>query len=330
MDLLQGGVQSDVKDVVVHPLVLLSVVDHFNRVAKDSNKRVVGVLLGTREGDTADITNSFAVPFEENQNKPTVWFLDHNFLDTMYWMFKKVNTRQHILGFYSTGPKIKENDLKIAALFRRFCATEPVFVIIDVRPDVEGMPVTAYLAKDEMETEGKEITKVFKHIPSRIEAEEAEGVGVEHLLRDINDPSTSTLAASIRGKIKGLAGLANRLAEITRYVELIQSQTIPVNNQIIYNLQDIFNLLPNLNVEELIKSLLTKTNDIHHSIYISSLTRSVIALHNLLNNLLKFADVDAVLDRKAGIDMAPASNPSGVTSPKAGADGGESTDSKKE
>ena len=33
-------------EVVVHPLVLLSVVDHYNRVAKDTRKRVVGVLLG--------------------------------------------------------------------------------------------------------------------------------------------------------------------------------------------------------------------------------------------------------------------------------------------
>ena len=33
--------------VVVHPLVLLSVVDHFNRMGKIGNqKRVVGVLLG--------------------------------------------------------------------------------------------------------------------------------------------------------------------------------------------------------------------------------------------------------------------------------------------
>ena len=33
------------KSVVVSPLVLLSVVDHYNRVAKDSKKRVVGVIL---------------------------------------------------------------------------------------------------------------------------------------------------------------------------------------------------------------------------------------------------------------------------------------------
>jgi 26S proteasome regulatory subunit N8 len=38
---------SNIDRVVVHPLVLLSVVDHFNRAVVGSrNKRVVGVLLG--------------------------------------------------------------------------------------------------------------------------------------------------------------------------------------------------------------------------------------------------------------------------------------------
>ncbi|KAL5568511.1 hypothetical protein UlMin_025086, partial [Ulmus minor] len=34
-----------IEKVMVHPLVLLSVVDHYNKVAKDTRKRVVGVLL---------------------------------------------------------------------------------------------------------------------------------------------------------------------------------------------------------------------------------------------------------------------------------------------
>ena len=46
--------------VVVHPLVLLSVVDHYNRVAKDTKKRVVGILLGETYKGRVDITNCFA------------------------------------------------------------------------------------------------------------------------------------------------------------------------------------------------------------------------------------------------------------------------------
>ena len=103
--------------IVVHPLVLLSTVDHYNRVAKDTKKRVVGGLLGTGgvSGGTLDITNSFAVPFEEDLKNPAIWYLDHNYLETMFRMYKKVNARERILGFYSTGPKIKENDIKARA-----------------------------------------------------------------------------------------------------------------------------------------------------------------------------------------------------------------------
>lgn len=50
-----------ISKVVVHPLVLLSVVDHFNRMGKVGNvKRVVGVLLGANRGGILDVSNSFA------------------------------------------------------------------------------------------------------------------------------------------------------------------------------------------------------------------------------------------------------------------------------
>ena len=48
--------------VVVHPLVLLSCTDHYNRVARDTqNRRVVGLLLGESFKGRVDVTNSFAV-----------------------------------------------------------------------------------------------------------------------------------------------------------------------------------------------------------------------------------------------------------------------------
>lgn len=82
------------------------------------------------------------------------------------------------MGFYSSGPKIKENDLKISGLFKQYCAHEPVFVIIDVRSGVTGIPTTAYQAVEEVEGEGKEIQRVFKHISCAVEADEAEEVSL--------------------------------------------------------------------------------------------------------------------------------------------------------
>ncbi|PWZ41090.1 26S proteasome non-ATPase regulatory subunit 7 A [Zea mays] len=107
--------------VVVHPLVLLSIVDHYNRVARDTRKRVVGVLLGTSSRGSVDVTNSYAVPFEEDDKDPRIWFLDHNYHESMFSMFKRINAKEHVVGWYSTGPKLRENDLDVHALFNRYC-----------------------------------------------------------------------------------------------------------------------------------------------------------------------------------------------------------------
>ena len=46
--------------VVIHPLVLLSVVDHYNRVARNTRKRVLGILLGQNRGGVVNVANSYA------------------------------------------------------------------------------------------------------------------------------------------------------------------------------------------------------------------------------------------------------------------------------
>ena len=77
---------------VVHPLVLLSVADHHARsVPRGSHKRVVGVLLGQDNGKTVNVANSYGIPFEEDDKDSKTWFLDHNYIESMYEMFKKVN-----------------------------------------------------------------------------------------------------------------------------------------------------------------------------------------------------------------------------------------------
>ena len=51
-------------------------------------------------------------------------------------------------------------------------------------------------------------------------------------------------------------------------------------------LQDIFNLLPNMNVEALSKSLTVKSNDMMSSIYVASLVRSILALHKCASGFM--------------------------------------------
>merc|ERR1739838_1293681 len=140
-----------IEKVVVHPLVLLSVVDHFNRTSKVGNvKRVVGILLGClKKGGVLDISNSFAIPFDADDKDKNVWFLDHDYLETMYHMFKKVNAKEKIVGWYHTGPKLHSNDIKINDLMRTFCA-DSVLVIIETESKSVGIPTEAYYSVEEV------------------------------------------------------------------------------------------------------------------------------------------------------------------------------------
>ncbi|KAI0392563.1 26S proteasome regulatory subunit rpn-8 [Xylariaceae sp. FL0594] len=286
------------KNVTVAPLVLLSVVDHFNRTQKGSRKRVVGVLLGQNEGNNVRVSNSFAVPFEEDQDNPSVWFLDHNYVENMNDMFKKVNAREKLIGWYHSGPKLRASDLEINELFKRY-TPNPLLVIIDVQPKESGVPTDAYFAVEEIKDDGTTTSKTFVHTPSTIEAEEAEEIGVEHLLRDIRDVAIGTLSTRITNQLQSLQGLHLRLREIQTYLQKVQDKQLPVNHTILGNLQDIFNLLPNLstpkpggdakgaNTSELSYAMSVKTNDQLLAIYLSSLIRAITAFHDLIENKIQ-------------------------------------------
>lgn len=313
------------RQVSVAPLVLLSAADHYGRSAKGTRKRVVGVLLGQNDGKNVRVSNSFAgeieltssyhspcsqsppVPFEEDEKDRSVWFLDHNYVESMNDMFKKVNAREKLIGWYHSGPKLRASDLEINELFKRY-TPNPLLVIIDVQPTEVGVPTDAYFAVEEIKDDGTTTSKTFVHTPSIIEAEEAEEIGVEHLLRDIRDVAVGTLSTRITAQLQSLQGLHHRLRDISSYLQRVLDGDLPTNHAILGNLQDIFNLLPNLSTpttavatskpingdsnkspsqienSELARSMSIKTNDQLMTIYLSSLVRAITAFHDLIEN----------------------------------------------
>jgi len=189
-----------------------------------------------------------------------------------------------VIGWYSTGPKIRPSDLQINELIRRYTA-EPVLTIIDVNPtdDLE-IPTAAYISIENAPEQQSTARRTFKHIPSEIGAYEAEEVGVEHLLRNISDTTVSTVADKVQAKLASLHSLKKRMIEMNNYLDNVLSGKVPPNHQIIYNIQDILNLCPDLRSETLMKSITFANNDNMLVIYLSSIVRSIIALHNLINN----------------------------------------------
>lgn len=290
------------KTVTVSPLVLLSVVDHYNRVAKDSKKRVVGVILGDNSSDTIKVTNCYAIPFEEDEKNPSVWFLDHNFIESMGEMYKKINATEKLIGWYHSGPKLKSSDLKINDVFKKY-TPNPLLVIVDIQPRQVGIPTDAYFAVDDIKNDGSAAERTFVHVPSLIEAEEAEEIGVEHLLRDIRDQAAGTLSVKVTQSYQSLLGLHQKLRDIALYLDKVYTKNLPINHTILGKLQNVFNLLPNLAADAniidglhsqspnqssnpLSTAFTIKTNDELMMVYISTLVRAIIAFHDLIENKL--------------------------------------------
>ena len=95
------------------------------------------------------LTTCLLVPFEEDDKDPSVWFLDHNYVESMNDMFKKINAREKLIGWYHSGPKLRASDLEINELFKRY-TPNPLLVIIDVQPKEVGVPTDAYFAVEEI------------------------------------------------------------------------------------------------------------------------------------------------------------------------------------
>jgi 26S proteasome regulatory subunit N8 len=297
---------SQLPEVVVHPIVLLSVVDHYNRLAKGTSKRVVGTLLGEVQDGKLHVTNSFGVLFEEDPRDPRVWFLDHNYHENMFQMFKKVNTKERVVGWYSTGPKLMPCDLDIHDMYRQYCP-EPVLAIINPQPNELELPTDCYYSV-EIATDDKMFRSTFKHVPSTVGAFEAEEIGVEHLLRDIANANTTTLSSKIGDKMTSLQSLATRLKDLATYLGQVAEGKLPQNPDIIYQLQEIFNLLPSdMAYPELNRAFNVEANDEMLGLYMGAVLRTTMGLHNLINNKIKNRETkdkivnDKIAARKASI-----------------------------
>ena len=78
-----------------------------------------------------------------------------------------------------------------------------------------------------------------------------------------------------------------------------------VNHETAGLLQDSFNLQPNLNLEDYVKAFAVKTNDMMLVVYLSSLIRSVVALHDLINNKRAMKEAEQAADAAAAAKANP-------------------------
>ena len=135
-------------------------------------------------------------------------------------MMRKINSKEVIVGWYSTGPTIRKNDIDMNEIVRKY-NSNPAFIIIRVQDQEQiSLPTEAYFSQEEVDDAGN-INRQFIHVPSTIEASFEEEVGVEHLMRDIKDASAGYLSKAVQTKLNGMRTLAGKLKDMKEYLEAV-------------------------------------------------------------------------------------------------------------
>ena len=112
------GVQSGM-DVLLHPLVVISVSDQFTRkrLATPANAKVcfLGILLGMTNNGKVEITNSFDIVGEFDPVSGRLVSVDESFLRRRLEAFIQVFPATTVVGWYESGSVMDPNDALIIA-----------------------------------------------------------------------------------------------------------------------------------------------------------------------------------------------------------------------
>jgi len=167
-----------------------------------------------------------------------------------------LQARERIVGWYSTGARLRPADADIHDLVGGYVAgsgTEAVALMCEVSPKEGqgGLPVAAFAALDEAPAAGGGAgpgrpRRVFVNVATEVGATEAEEVGVEHLLRDVKDAAASRLGADLAGVSAGVRGLGGRLRALAGYAAAVAEGRLPPNHELLAEIQTALSLLPSL------------------------------------------------------------------------------------
>ncbi|MCQ2819748.1 MAG: hypothetical protein MJ252_20985 [archaeon] len=183
---------SGIESVGVHPLAVVTISDHYNRMRINTNNqniRVYGALMGIRHQTHVEVFSTFE--FENTSKDPKKCEFDKKYIDTRRELATQLYPKYDIVGFYSTNnsslPAKEDQEILDTLLF--FGIISPIYAILNTASqNNERLPLTVY----ELDKLSKD--NVFKELGYNIESMESERICLD----------TVTKAASFNEEKSGL------------------------------------------------------------------------------------------------------------------------------
>jgi len=258
----------------LHPTVLFNICDSFIR-RNDQQERVIGTLLGSFSVDgTVEIRNSYAVPHNESLDQVAV---DIDYHRTMFELHQRVNAKEVIIGWYSTGSGVSASDALIQDFYGRE-VTNPIHLTVDTAFTDDQANIKAYVSTP-LTLGDRPLAAQFHEIQLDLRLVEAERLGFDVLKKTVVDKLPSDL--------EGLEGTIERLQDmidtISRYVDNVIEGQLPPDNAIGRYLADTIASVPRVNSDAFDKLFNDSVQDVLLVLYLANLTRTQLTLAEKLN-----------------------------------------------
>ncbi|KAF5752557.1 Eukaryotic translation initiation factor 3 subunit 5 family protein [Tripterygium wilfordii] len=258
----------------VHPLVIFNICDCYVR-RPDQAERVIGTLLGSILPDgTVDIRNSYAVPHNESSDQVA---LDIDYHHNMLLSHQKVNPKEVIVGWYSTGLGVSGG----SALIHEFYSREipnPVHLTVDTGFRNGDGTIKAYVSAN-LSLGDRQLAAQFQEIPLDQRMVEAEQVGFDILKTNMVDK----LPSDLEGMEVTMERLLALIKDVYKYVDDVVEGRVGPDNEIGRFISDTVASLPKLSPAAFDKLVNDSMQDHLLLLYLSSITRTQLRLAEKLN-----------------------------------------------
>lgn len=224
--------------ILLHPLVVMNVSNHWTRSKSLSQKKVVGVLLGQVNNSYLEIVASFELPpLMTSHNEEDVGSIDtqssRNQRDRIIQVFQGID----VVGWYTCGSRLTPDDI---ALHRKVidcfeCTTTQFVLLMDPSPSSASNSLPVYIFEPRSSsvpeaTTTKCVTE-FECVSFAIRSDEIENIGVDAAINAESQHNASSSAAptATRGK-KAIAVLRDSIDVALNFLTAVSDGIIPIDS----------------------------------------------------------------------------------------------------
>ncbi|KAJ4977988.1 hypothetical protein NE237_008768 [Protea cynaroides] len=258
----------------VHPVVIFNICDCYVR-RPDQADRVIGTLLGSISPDgIVDIRNSYAVPHNESSDQVA---LDIDYHHNMLLSHQKVNPKEVIVGWYSTGFGVSGGSALIQDFYSRE-VPNPVHLTVDTGFRNGETSIKAFVSVN-LALGDRQLAAQFQEIPLDLRMIEAERVGFDIL--------KTTLVEKVPSDLEGMEASMERLLalidDVYKYVDNVVEGRVAPDNNIGRFISETVASIPKMSPAAFDQLVNDSLQDHLLLLYLSSLTRTQLSLAEKLN-----------------------------------------------